>query len=386
MISRRAFLRAATLFSSGSLCAPLINSGRCRLSAETPADYASRAVDLVRRSTVLDMLGLFTLDWRKWERWCSAPDAFTGADLRCIRDSGITVFHYAVSLRSHDKHAATRRWLDRCWRFLGYQREHFVPIRSFAELPRVKSSGKIGVLIGMQDSAHFRTVADVSSFRKAGQLTSQLTYNLRNRAGSGCREPNDDGLSPYGAALIGAMIAAGMKIDVSHCGPRTTMETLEVAGPHAIISHANCRALNPTQPRCKTDDVIRKLAAAGGVMGITGIRAFVKAKGEASINDVLDHFDHVARLVGVEHVGVGSDAGVDGGNGTLVSGLDGPDRMYRLAEGLMRRGYSDGDIEMILGGNFLRALTGRGPEPQLPSPPILDGTPIVRSPSPEAAT
>ncbi len=376
MVSRRTFVRSATLFGSGSLFAPFINTGRCRLSAESPADAATRVIDLVRRSSVIDMLGLVTLDWRKWDRWCREPYTFTSADLKRVKDSGITLFHLAVSLRGPGVRTRTERWMADCKRFLDFHAAHFTCVRSLPDLAGLKASGKTGFLLGMQDSIHFRQVADVPQFRALGQLTSQLTYNERNRLGCGCYAPEDEGLSSFGASVIDAMNRSGMVVDVSHCGTRTTLESLEIAGSNALITHANCRGLNPGQPRCKSDEEIRKLAAAGGVMGITSIRSFARAKGPATINDVLDHFEYAARLVGVEHVGIGSDAGVDGASRTLVPGLEGPDRIYRLAEGLMRRGFGDGDIELMLGGNFLRALTGRALAPQIPAPPRLKGNPI----------
>ena len=374
MVNRRTF--AATLLGSGSFFAPYINTGRCRLSAESPADAATRVIDLVRRSTVIDMLGLLTLNWHKWERWCSDPRTFTAADLKRVKDSGITLFHLAVSLVGPHVCARTERWIADCTRFLDYHSEHFTCVRSMADLAQLKASGKTGFLLGMQDSVHFRQVADVPRFRALGQLTSQLTYNGRNRLGCGCFAPDDDGISSFGTSVIEEMNRSRMVVDVSHCGTRTTLEALDIAGRNALITHANCRGLNPRQPRCKSDEEIRRLAAAGGVMGITSIRSFARAEGTATINDVLDHFAYAVRLVGVEHVGIGSDADLDGGNRTLVAGLDGPDRIYQLAEGLVRRGFGDRDIELMLGGNFLRVLTSRALGPQIPDAPMLKGSPI----------
>jgi membrane dipeptidase len=370
MSSRRSFLRTAALAGSGSLFAPSIHTGRFRLSAQAPADVTARAIDLVRRSTVVDLLGLLTLDWRKWSHWVSNPAAFAPADLDRIRASGITVFHLAVSLPGPAACAATRGWLAGCRRFLAWHGEHFLEIRNLAELAQAKQTGKIGILLGMQDSCHFARPGDVPQFRALGQMSSQLTYNERNRIGCGCRAACDNGLSPFGRSIVEAMNEVRMVVDLSHCGERTTLEGIEAAGPNALITHTNCRALAP-HPRAKTDEALQKLAAAGGLVGITGIRSFVRRQEPVTINNVLDHFDYAARLIGVEHVALGSDAGVDERNPTLVPGLDGPDRVYRLAEGLLRRGYSDGDVGLMLGGNALRVLAGRGTELRLPDPPEL---------------
>jgi membrane dipeptidase len=170
-----------------------------------------------------------------------------------------------------------------------------------------------------------------------------------------------------------------MAVDVSHCGDRTTLDAFEISKKPALITHSNCRALAPGHPRCKTDEAIKKMAAAGGVMGITGVRMFVKNEEPTTIEDALNHFDHVARLVGVEHLGVGSDIDLDGYDdmppelnrqlragykGSYgfrekidIEGIDHPRRMFDLTEGLIRRKYSDRDIEGILGGNFKRVLS-----------------------------
>jgi membrane dipeptidase len=371
LTSRRQFLRRSLGLAAGSLSAPMINRGRCRLWAGSEAQYSTRAIDLVRQATIIDLLGLLTLDWSKWDRWRKDPASFKPADLKRLQDSGITVFHLSVRLNAANPWTATESWL-RAWnRFLAQHAEHFVAVRSLEQISRVKSSGKIGVMLGMQDSLHFRSLQDIPRFRGMGQLVSQLTYNSTNPLGSGCWVGNDRGLTPYGAAVIAAMKQAGMLVDVSHCGPRTTLEALQAGGAHVLVTHSNCRALVPPQPRCKYDDVIRALAGLGGIMGITAIRRFVRVGEPATVEDVLDHFDYVARLVGVEYAALGSDAAVDGTGGTLVDGLEDSGRVCQLTEGLMRRGYSDRDIELMLGGNFLRLLNSVAPSEVFPAAPDL---------------
>jgi membrane dipeptidase len=145
------------------------------------------------------------------------------------------------------------------------------------------------------------------------------------------------------------------------------------------ITHSNARALNPGYPRCKTDETIRKMAAKGGVMGMTVLRAFVRGEDPTTTEHWLDHVDHVARLVGIEHVGIGTDADVFTSSpkegmdryATLpakirnyyrfrtsfgIDGLDHPKRIFDITEGLIRRGYSDAHIRAVLGLNFKRLL------------------------------
>jgi membrane dipeptidase len=202
----------------------------------------------------------------------------------------------------------------------------------------------------------------VGCFCHQGQRVSQLTYNAANRIGCGCTARRDGGLTDYGAQVVGAMNAAGMAVDISHCGDRTSLDAIRTSKTPVLITHANSRSLNPHSRRCKPDQVIREMAARGGVMGITSIRAFVCGNGLATLEDVLDHFDHVARIAGIEHLGVGSDNDLDGrdhgrvGLRMDIAGLDHPRRMFDLTEGLVRRGYSDRHIRAILGGNFERVL------------------------------
>jgi membrane dipeptidase len=152
------------------------------------------------------------------------------------------------------------------------------------------------------------------------------------------------------------MNSIGMAIDVSHCGQRTSLDAISSSKKPVLITHANCRALAPGVARCKPDEVIRAAARGGGVLGITAVRRFVRTKDPVTIEDVLDHFDHAVRLVGVEHVGVGSDFDLDAHPAYDIPGLNHSNRIYELTEGLLRRGYTNAHLSLILGGNFQRAL------------------------------
>jgi membrane dipeptidase len=188
-----------------------------------------------------------------------------------------------------------------------------------------------------------------------------------------------------GVSVVEAMNRVGMTVDVSHCGDRTTLDAFAASRQPVLITHTNCRALVPGHPRCKTDEATRAMAWSGGVMGITGVRNFVSLREPTTIEHVLDHFDHVARLVGPEHLGVGSDIDLHGyddmppaDNRRLrdaykgsygfrarldVEGLDHPRRMYDLTEGLIRRRYTDEQIRGILGENFPRVLAQTWSQP-----------------------
>jgi len=360
MISRRSVLKGAAL----ALGAPMINRGRFSLFAQSATEYSARTVDLVRSSTVIDMLGLLTLDYRKLGVWETEPRKFPQAELLRLRASGITAFHPAVGFTAGDIYAESSNDILRWNAFLAAHGEQFQRIEKVVDIRDAKAAGKMGILVGQQNSAHFRTVGDVDRFYALGQRVSQLTY-IGNKLGGGSSDAKDTGLSPYGVEIVQRMNDLGMAIDISHCGDRTTMNAIEASSQPVLVTHSNCRALVPGNARCKTDEAITHMAAKGGVMGLTMVRPFVRSGGRVTIEHVLDHVDYLTKLVGVEHVGIGSDVDLDGRDARIapirtldLDGIDYSKKIFDLTEGLLSRKYSSQNIELILGGNFERALSG----------------------------
>ena len=358
MLSRRSILKCAAL----SLSAPMINRGRFSLFAKGTAEYSIRTLDLVHRSTVIDMLGLLTLDYRKLSAWDLDPSKFRQVDFLRLKASGITVFHPAVGFIAGEIYTNSLKDVVRWNAFIAAHGDRFQRIEKAADFKQAKTLRKIGILIGQQNSTHFRTIADVDRFHNLGQRVSQLTYT-GNRLGGGSSDSQDVGLNSYGVGIVERMIAVGMAVDLSHCGDRTTMDAIEASRKPVLITHSNCRALVPGVARCKTDEAITRMASKGGVMGITMIRTFLSAAGRVTIEHVLDHIDHLAKLAGVEHVGIGSDVDLNGRDTPVYSkikfdldGMDYANKIYDLTEGLVKRNYSNRSIELILGGNFERVL------------------------------
>ena len=377
-ISRRDLLKSSGLAAAGILAAPMINRGRFRLFAGSPAEYSRQAIDLVGRSIVIDMLAVLSLNFEKQNKWFKDPETFTAADFQPYKESGINVFHHAVGMGGPNAYETVLQFMAAWNGFLANGHDYFMRIDSVGDLKRVKQSGKFGFILGVQNSEHFRRPDDVDLFRGLGQRISQLTYNSRNLIGNGATERRDEGISDFGVSIIERMNKVGMAVDVSHCGDRTTLDAFEISKKPVLITHSNCRALVPEHPRLKTDEAIKKVGQAGSVIGITGVRMFVKGDEPTTIEHVLDHFDHVRKLIGPQHLGVGSDIdlyGYDalpaemnqrlraGYKGTYkfrekvdIEGINHPKRIFDLTEGLIRRKYSDADIEGILGGNFERVL------------------------------
>jgi membrane dipeptidase len=302
------------------------------------------------------MLGLLTLNWPLLDRWHQSPTAFTDADFTKLRNSGIDIFHPAVAFEQGSGYDVTRAWFAKWNRFIEWHPLYFVRVNGPNDLAVARQQGRVGIILGMQDANHLRSVDDVDEFYRMGQRLTQLTYNPENRLGDGCKVSHDKGLTPFGADVIARMNSVGMAIDVSHCGQRTSLDVISASKKPVLITHSNCRALAPGVARCKPDEVIRAAARTGGVLGITAVRQFVRSAGNATIEDVLNHFDHAVKLAGVEHVGIGSDFDLDAHPSYDIPGLNNADRIYQLTDGLLRRGYTDAQVSMMLGGNFERAL------------------------------
>lgn len=354
----------------GAVGFPLINLGRYGIAGAQERAYSGRAIDLVERSLVIDMLAVPKIDFR--------PEAYSEplseAAVAEFRASGINAMHNSVGLNSRDDGLT---FLAAQQGFAGRQPELFRLVDKAEDMDGAKSDGRIAMIMGFQNASPFNAVEDVAFFYGLGLRCAQLTYNNQNRIGSGSTDRVDGGISTYGAQIVAAMNAAGMLVDVSHSGDRTTLDAVALSTKAIAFTHSNCRALC-NHPRNKTDAAIRALAAKDGVMGITGVRMFIRDRDPTNVGHMVDHIEHVARLVGIEHVGIGSDADLNGYDDMPpdqyerlkasydrsyafreridIDGFDHPRKIYDLTEELIRRRHSDADIALILGGNFRRLL------------------------------
>jgi membrane dipeptidase len=350
-----------------------------RVFAQSTQEYPERVVRLMRESLVIDMLNqfLYRQDQKDTlEKWLTVPGAFTEADFLKFKSSGVHVINFG---EGEANFADTQVFLAKWNSFMAQYPQWLMRINGPADLMKAKEQGKLGIIYGLQTSDQFETLENVNQCYGYGQRISQLSYNFRSRVADGAFEPYDGGVSEYGGKVIERMNTVGMAVDLGHASDKTKLDALAISKKPVILSHGNCRALIPGGLRATTDEAIRKLADKGGVMGITDIAFMVKATDPVRIDDVVDHFDHVRDLVGIEHVGVGSDAGVESndlgpaaalhdqlshadkryhvhGGHEIVEGMWGPTRMYELTAALVRRGYTDEQIRLVIGGNWARVL------------------------------
>ena len=369
-LSRRPALRpgaaaaAAFMINRNAYAAPAAAGGR---------SYSKRAIDIVRQSLVIDMLAPLKIDFSPG----LVDNPFDEKSRKEFRDSGITGFHHAIGIGGFNAREDALRYLATWSFFVGSQSDLFTLVDTAADLDRAKAAGKIAVILGLQNADQFQRPADVEAFYRLGLRCAQLTYNSQNFIGSGSTDRVDGGLTDFGARIIAEMNRVGMLVDVSHSAEKTTMDAIEASPKPIAITHSNCRAINP-HVRNKSDEAIRKLAAKGGVMGITEVRMFLSDKDPVTVANIVDHIDHVVKLVGIEHVGIGSDSDLNGYDDMPADqykqlkagykesyafrdkidtdGFDHPLKTFDLAEELIRRNYTDAHIKLILGGNFRRLL------------------------------
>jgi membrane dipeptidase len=266
----------------------------------------------------------------------------------------------------------------------------YIKVLNGAGLRMAKERKKFGVILACQDaqildastaSVNDYNIQNLKRFYELGLRVLQLTHNERNGIGDSFREKTNAGLSRLGEKVVANMNSLNMLVDLSHCGDATTMEAIKLSKKPCAITHAGCRALCPTL-RNKTDEQIRALAERGGVFGVFNMSLWLTTRPTTSINDVLDHIDHAVKIAGVDHVSFGSDgpalenttpedqylkgmrgyyernAGLPGAEWApfhvIVRELNSPQRLYRLAEALTKRGYKADAVEKIIGGNFAR--------------------------------
>ena len=216
-----------------------------------------------------------------------------------------------------------------------------------------KRKGRKSIMLGIENGlALNHDLANVKHFAQRGIVYITLCHNGDNDicdSARGCNTHN--GVSQFGEKVIQEMNRHGLMVDLSHAGEKSFYDALEISSTPIVCSHSNCKALCDV-PRNLTDDQLRALAAHGGVAHTTLYSGFLRKDGEASILDAIDHLEHAISIMGIEHVGLGTDFDGDGG----VIGMADSSEMINFTLHLLRRKYSERDIEKIWGGNWLRVM------------------------------
>ena len=225
--------------------------------------------------------------------------------------------------------------------------------RTPADLYANKRMGRKSIMLGIENGkALMGDINNVEFFARRGVVYITLCHNGDNDICDSARGENTfGGLSPFGEQVVREMNRLGIMVDLSHAAEKSFYDALELSSTPIVCSHSSARALCD-HPRNLDDDQMRALAAKGGVCQITLYHGFLRKDGEADINDALAHLDHAVSIMGIDHVGLGTDFDGDGG----VLGLADSSELLNFTRQLLARRYSEADIQKIWGGNFLRVM------------------------------
>ena len=225
--------------------------------------------------------------------------------------------------------------------------------RTPADLYVNKLAGRKSIMLGIENGLALESdINNVKHFANRGIVYITLCHNGDNDICDSARGSNThNGVSAWGEKVIKEMNAQGVMVDLSHAAEKSFYDALDISATPIVCSHSNCKSLCD-HPRNLTDDQLRKLAQKGGVAQITLYHGFVCKDGEATILDAMKHLEHAISIMGIDHVGLGTDFDGDGG----IRGLANSSELMNFTIELMRRRYSIEDMEKIWGGNWLRVM------------------------------
>lgn len=223
-----------------------------------------------------------------------------------------------------------------------------------ADLYENKQQGRHSIMLGIENGlAIDGQLERLRHFAQRGIVYMTLCHNGDNDICDSARgSSTHQGVSAFGRQVIAEMNRLGIMVDLSHASEKSFYDALEISELPIVCSHSSCRALCD-HPRNLTDDQMRALAAKGGVMQITMYNGFLVKDGEATVMDALRHLEHAIEVMGIDHVGIGTDFDGDGG----VRGMANASELINFTRLLLSRKYSEQDIEKIWGGNFLRVMS-----------------------------
>ncbi len=256
--------------------------------------------------------------------------------------------------------------------------ESYLKVTKAAHAERAHAEGKRGVILNFQNTAHFgEDLGRLERFYDLGVRIIQLTYNARNLVGDGCTERNPSGLSRYGIQVVERMNELGILVDVSHCAERTSLDAVEASEEPIAITHGFAKALNE-HDRGASDELIRAVGERGYV-GVVLVPFFLTTDPKVTLEHFVRHVEHIANLVGIEHVGVGTDWAppvptqlqamlteevrrigfrpehrVDWG--ATIEELDDWTDWPNITRALVEHGFSPDEVRGIVGGNFLKTF------------------------------
>ena len=308
---------------------------------------------------------------------------FPKAMLDMVRDSGVTAVKTSLG-GSDEKFEDTVGEIAFFQRMIEAYPELFLQVREASDFARAKREKKFGILFSFESADMFEgKVERIELFRGLGVRVMQLSYNKTSPWASGVMADPPAGLTDLGRKAVAAMNAQGVAIDISHANEATSKDVLAASKPAVLITHAGCAAIHP-HPRNKSDALLKAVADKGGVVGIFDLPYLTASPRQPTLDDYMAHMTHALSVCGEDHVGIGSDselgpfdlspAGMEAfhkqteyrkktgvaapeeDRPMYVIGLNTPRRSEIIADALLKRGYSAGVAEKVLGANFIGAL------------------------------
>ena len=244
-----------------------------------------------------------------------------------------------------------------------------VNVGNAAEIEAAKQNGQVGFLPTVEHLAIGNELQRVDVLYNAGGRLAGLTYRHKNYIGDGHRERNDGGLSLVGSEVVKRMNELGMVVDLSHASFRTAMDAIEFSEAPVAFSHDGSYTLGLQQGggeyaagRLRRDEELVACAEKGGIVGVTVQPSVISSWGSTlGIELLLDHYDYMVKLLGIEHVAIGTDSSIGVRSSGFIIGVESPAEGKNIIRGLITRGYTDADIIKITGGNalaFFRKVMG----------------------------
>ena len=247
--------------------------------------------------------------------------------------------------------------------------DEVVKVSNADEIEYAKRTGKVGFLPTVEHLAIGNESKRVDELYDSGIRLAGLTYRRKNYIGDGHLERNDGGLSTFGIEVVQRMNELGMVVDLSHASFRTAMDAIEFSEAPVAFSHDGSYTLGQQQGggeyaagRLRRDEELIACAQKGGIVGVTVQPSVISSWGSTlSIDLLLDHYDYMVNLLGIDHVAIGTDSSIDVRSSGFIRGVESPAQGKNIIRGLISRGYSDVDIIKITGGNalaFFRRVMG----------------------------
>jgi membrane dipeptidase len=305
-------------------------------------------------------------------------------DLDLVRGSGIDVIKLTLG-GINDDFAHTVASIAQVQQLIEVHPDYFTQVRTAPDMARAQRERKLGIILSFESAEmHGGQLSSLEVFRDLGVRVMQLSYNRTSPFAAGVMEPNAGGLTALGREAVREMNRLGIAVDLSHANPATTADVLALSAAPPVMTHAGCAVVH-AHPRNKTDEQLRALAAKGGVVGIYDLPYLSASPHQPTVDDYMAHLQHALGVAGEDHVGIGSDVGIEPFDSSpagmaefhrelaerraaglsapeedrplYVAGLNVPRRIEIIADRLLKGGYSATVTEKVLGGNFARVFT-----------------------------